>query len=76
MPCGLEFLQETLLQCFIHCLALCFVIKTEILPIIIGFLLQTKNKAADKTLEQHFLKEFKATCEKSGESEIKQQKAI
>ena len=40
------------------------------------FFLQTKCKAADKTLEQCFLKEFKATCKKSGESEIKQQKVI
>ena len=34
---------------------------------------KTKWKAADKTLEQHFLKEFKATCKNSDESELKQQ---
>ena len=34
-------------------------------------------KAVDKRLEQCFLKEFKATCKKnSGESELKQHKAI
>ena len=50
-------------------------IKTEILPIIMysRFLLQLKHKAVDKTLEQCFLKEFKATCKTSGESELKQQ---
>ena len=32
--------------------------------------LQTKCKAADKTLEQYFLKEFKATCKKAGETEL------
>ena len=40
------------------------------------FLLQTKRKAAHTTLEQRFLKEFKATCKISSESELKQQKAI
>ena len=40
------------------------------------FLLQTKSKPADKTLEQRFLKEFKATCKNFGEVELKQQKAI
>ena len=60
-------------------LILCFVIKTEILPIIRGFVANTKDqkhKAADETLEQHFLKEFKATWKNPGESELKQQKAI
>ena len=33
-----------------------------------------KHKAADKTLEQRFLKKFKATCKNSSESELKQQK--
>ena len=37
---------------------------------------KTKCEAADKILEQRFLKEFKATCKNSGESELKQQKAI
>ena len=38
---------------------------------------KTKRKPADKTLEQHFLKEFKATCKNHhGDSELKQQKAI
>ena len=37
------------------------------------FLWQTKRKQADKTLEQRFLKEFKATCKNSVESELKQQ---
>ena len=32
-----------------------------------------KRKAVDKTLEQHFLKEMKATCQNSFESELKQQ---
>ena len=36
----------------------------------------TKPKAADKTLEQCFLKKFKATCKNSGECELKQEKAI
>ena len=40
------------------------------------FLLQTKPKAVDKTFDQHFLKEFKATCKNFGESDLKQQKAI
>ena len=35
---------------------------------------KTKRKATDKTLEQHFLKEFKATCKNTSESELKQQK--
>ena len=35
---------------------------------------ETKPKAVDKTLQQRFLKEFKATCKNSGESELKQQK--
>ena len=41
-------------------------------------LLQTKGKAADKTLEQGFLEEFKGTCKTSSECElhVKQQKAI
>ena len=30
-------------------------------------------RAADKTLEQYFLKEFKAACKNSGEFELKQQ---
>ena len=37
------------------------------------FLLQI-NEAADKTLEQCFLKEFKASCKNSDESELKQKK--
>ena len=40
------------------------------------FLLQMKHKTADKALEQHFLKEFKATCKNSSESELKQQNEI
>ena len=31
---------------------------------------KTKRKAADKTLVQRFLKEFKATCKTSGETEL------
>ena len=31
-------------------------------------------KAADKTLEQRFLKELKAACKNPGESELKEQK--
>ena len=57
--CGIEFLQETLPECFIHGLALHFVMNMNIW-LVISFLLQTKHKATDKTLEQHFLKEFKA----------------
>ena len=34
---------------------------------------KTKRKAADKTLEQHFLKEFKATGKNYREFELKQQ---
>ena len=37
-----------------------------------------KCKTADKTLEQHFLKEFKATCKNPGNPElhVKQQKVV
>ena len=35
-----------------------------------------KCKAVDETLEPGFLKEFKATGKRSGESELKQQKSI
>ena len=50
-----------------------FVIKMEILPIIM-FLLHMKHITADfKTLEQRFLKEFMTTCRKSSESELQQQ---
>ena len=38
------------------------------------FSLQRKRKAADETFEQRFLKEFKITCENSGESEMKEEK--
>ena len=68
-----------MLQCLIRRFAFFFffVIKTEILSIIVAFYnLQTKHKAADKTLEQCFLKEIKATCKNSGDSELKQQKAV
>ena len=37
------------------------------------FLLQMKHKTVDKALEEHFLKEFKASCKNSSESELKQQ---
>ena len=37
---------------------------------------KTKCREMDKTLEQGSLKEFKATCKTSGESELKQQQAI
>ena len=40
------------------------------------FLLYTKHKAVDNILGQRFLKEFKATCKNSCESERKQQNAI
>ena len=40
------------------------------------FLLLTKRKATNKTLDQRFLKEVQAKCKKSGESELKQQKVI
>ena len=36
------------------------------------FCRKTKRKAADETFEQRFVKEFKATCKKSSESELKQ----
>ena len=50
-------------------------VKTEILPIINRkFLLLTKRKTADKTLKQCFLKEFKATCKSSSESELNNRK--
>ena len=39
-------------------------------------LLQTMRKAADKTFERHFQKEFKDTCKNSSESDLKQQRAI
>ena len=60
-------------QCFICCFALRFGIKKEVLSII-RFLLQMKCKVANKTLQQRFSKEFKATCKNSGKSELKQQK--
>ena len=41
-------------------LCFCFVIKTEILPIMLGFYNKTARKAMDKTLGQSFLKEFNA----------------
>ena len=40
------------------------------------FLFFLKKRDVDKTLEQRFLKEFKATCKESGESDLKQQKVI
>ena len=40
-----------------RCFVLHFAIKMKILPMIIAFLLHTKCKAVDKTLEQCFLKE-------------------
>ena len=40
------------------------------------FSLQTKCKTANKPLEHHLPKEFKATCKIFDESEIKQQKVI
>ena len=41
------------------------------------FLVQTKKiRETDKILGQCFLKEFKATCKKFGESELKQQRTI
>ena len=46
--------------------------KNKNLPHNHSFLLQMKRKAADKTLEQCFPKEFKATCKTSSESELKQ----
>ena len=61
---------------FFRCFAFRFVIKTDILHIIVGSLLQTRRKAGHKTLEQRFLKEFKATYKTSGEAELKQQNAI
>ena len=58
----LNHLIQNVAPMFIHCFVLHFVIKMEILPIIIDFLLQIKYKAVDKTLEQNLLTEFKATC--------------
>ena len=54
---AMNLLQEmTVFQCFIHCFALRFVIKIEILPMDNHrFLLQMKCKAVDKTLEEHIL---------------------
>ena len=60
----------------IRCFALRFVIKTEILLTIIDFYCKRSANAEDKSLEQCFLKEFKATCKNSCESKLKQQKAI
>ena len=53
MHVAMNLLQEmTVFQCFIHCFVLWFVIKIEILPMDNHrFLLQTKCKAVDKTLE-------------------------
>ena len=64
-------------QCFICHFMLCFqVIKTYDYGQDFCFHHKTKHKTVDTTLEQHFLKEFKATCKNSGESELKQQKEI
>ena len=51
-----------------------FAIKTYIN----GFTILSQNKAliAAKTLEQCFLKEFKATCKNFSESELKKQRPI
>ena len=63
-----EFLRETLLQCFMHCFLLRSVTdKTGNLAHNHRFLLQTMGKAADNTLEQRFLKEFKASGKNSSE---------
>ena len=35
---------------------------------------QNEVKSSEKTLEQRFLKEFKATCKNAGDSELKQHK--
>ena len=48
-----------------------FVIKTYDYGQDFHFYHKTKRKATDKTLEQHFLKKFKATC-KNSESQLKQ----
>ena len=41
-----------------------------------SFLLQTKRKATDETLEQCFRKEFEAACKNAGESVLKKQIVI
>ena len=48
-----------------------FVIKTNDYGQDFRLYLKTKRNAADKTLGQRFLKEFKATCKNSSESELK-----
>ena len=53
-----------------------FVIKTIDYGQDFGLNHKTKHKVAEKTFEQLFLKEFKAICKTSVESELKQQKAI
>ena len=40
------------------------------------FLFDVKHKTVDKALEQRFLKEFKATCKNSSESELRHQDVI
>ena len=40
------------------------------------FYYKMEHKAADNTLEQRFLKDFKVTYKNSGESKIKQQEVI
>ena len=69
--CDLEFLQETLL---LLCASFCH--KNGNLAHNHRSLLQMKCKREDITLEQSFLKEFKATCKNSSESELKQRKTI
>ena len=76
--CNLALVQCHLIQSFWQERLLCalFCDKNRNLAHNHSCLLQTKLKAVDKTLEQHFLKDFKATCENYWESELKQQKAI
>ena len=65
----------TLLQSLIRCFVFRFVNNGN-LAHNHKFLLQTKCRAVDKSLEQRFLKEFKATCKSFSKSELKHQKVI
>ena len=64
-----------LLQCFIHCFALRFVIKTEILTIIVGFI---ANKAESSRLNigATFPEGVQGHMQSPGEAELKRQKVI
>ena len=72
--CGLKIPLQNVAPMFSCCFALCDKIYDYEQDF--SFSHKMKRKASDKTLEQHFLKEFKATCKNCSEPELKQQNAI